>query len=401
MGTTAIVLLGNIEAHQVEITSAIINQALEFLPDAYVIDFYKDTKLSKILQSERFIIKLEQWKYDSWKKMYKHYKDVMSDFDNVIIMKVPINRGISIQTLDVNVLKDINRKIRQNEKYEMDKPLMVRFIERLVFVKAIRNKNVVHFVIDPDEVDFSKVWNFKSYKRYGALKWDGCEYGPIYEYVLYNTFVQDIPKYYDFYFGASTYDASRKYLYDAKEEVLKHLNKRRIGFVRNNPKTGSFFLFDMFNSKDVRINQSRYLYNLKLSRYTLINPCYKQSEFNIIRFMESVICDCVPLILKTNTDVRDMKFGLLQNLLLTFPDIYDIIIERNLIITIDMLHIRLTKYYEDSLNGSVAKAKCDVFAKPDIDICSIIKSTKSFMNITDRDYVQSFYDNLFSEVEDV
>ena len=67
MGTTAIVLLGNIEAHQVEITSAIINQALEFLPDAYIIDFYKDTKLSKILQSERFIIKLEQWKYDSWK----------------------------------------------------------------------------------------------------------------------------------------------------------------------------------------------------------------------------------------------------------------------------------------------------------------------------------------------
>ena len=35
------------------------------------------------------------------------------------------------------------------------------------------------------------------------------------------------------------------------------------------------------------------------------------------------------------------------------------------------------------------------------DICEQIKETKSFKKIIDRDYVQSFYDRLFSEVPNV
>ena len=396
---TAIVLLSSIESHQNEIIGAVINQALEFIPGAYIIDFYKDYKLSKVLDSEPEIIKAEQWKFDSWKSMYKHYKKLVSDFDNIILVKAPINRD-NANTLDVKMLREINKMTRLDDTYNMQYDLMRRVIERLLFVKACRGKNVVHFVIDPDEVDFSKVWNFKSYRRFGALKWDGCEYGPIYEYLLYNTFIQDIPKFYDFYYVGSAITEDRKYLYRCQSEVLSHINRRRIGFIKENPKIGTFDIFDGDN-REKRVTQSTYLYNLKLSRYTMVNPPYNKKEFNIIRFMEAVVCDCIPLILKCKKDVRDMKFGCLHNLILTFPDFYDIIIKRNLIVVPKDIHIRLTKYYEDSDNGSVRKVKYGTYGEPDIDICQQLKETKSFKKITDRNYVQSFYDGLFSEVSDV
>ena len=396
---TAIVLLSSIESHQNEIIGAVINQAIEFIPNVYIIDFYKDYKLNKVLLSEPDIIKAEQWKFDSWKSMYKHYKKLVSDLDNIILVKAPINRD-NANTLDVKMLREINKMTRLDDTYNMQYDLMRRVIERLLFVKACRGKNVVHFVIDPDEVDFSKVWNFKSYRRFGALKWDGCEYGPIYEYLLYNTFIQDIPKFYDFYYVGSAITEDRKYLYRCQSEVLSHINRRRIGFIKENPKIGTFDIFDGDN-REKRVTQSTYLYNLKLSRYTMVNPPYNKKEFNIIRFMEAVVCDCIPLILKCKKDVRDMKFGCLHNLILTFPDFYDIIIKRNLIVVPKDIHIRLTKYYEDSDNGSVRKVKYGTYGEPDIDICQQLKETKSFKKITDRNYVQSFYDGLFSEVSDV
>ena len=396
---TAIVLLSSIESHQNEIIGAVINQAIEFIPNVYIIDFYKDYKLNKVLLSEPDIIKAEQWKFDSWKSMYKHYKKLVSDFDNIILVKAPINRD-NANTLDVKMLREINKMTRLDDTYNMQYDLMRRVIERLLFVKACRGKNVVHFVIDPDEVDFSKVWNFNSYRRFGALKWDGCEYGPIYEYLLYNTFIQDIPKFYDFYYVGSAITEDRKYLYRCQSEVLSHINRRRIGFIKENPKIGTFDIFDGDN-REKRVTQSTYLYNLKLSRYTMVNPPYNKKEFNIIRFMEAVVCDCIPLILKCKKDVRDMKFGCLHNLILTFPDFYDIIMKRNLIVVPKDIHIRLTKHYEDSDNGSVRKVKYGTYGEPDIDICQQLKETKSFKKITDRNYVQSFYDGLFSEVSDV
>ena len=396
---TAIVLLSSIESHQNEIIGAVINQAVEFIPDAYIIDYYKDYKLNKVLDAEPEIIKAEQWKFDSWKSMYKHYKKLVSDFDNIILVKAPINRD-NANTLDTKMLREINKMTRLDDKYNLQYDLMSRVIERLLFVKACRGKNVVHFVVDPDEVDVSKVWNFKSYRRFGSLKWNNCEYGPIYEYVLYNTFIQDIPKFYDFYYVGSAITDDRKYLYRCQKEVLSHINRRRIGFVKENPKIGTFDIFDSDN-REKRVSQSTYLYNLKLSRYTMINPPYNKNEFNIIRFMEAIICDCIPLILKCKNDVRDMKFGCLHNLILTFPDFYDIIMKRDLIIVPKEIHVRLTKYYEDSDNGSVRKVKYATYGKPDIDICEQIKETKSFKKITDRDYVQSFYDGLFSEVPNV
>ena len=96
-----------------------------------------------------------------------------------------------------------------------------------------------------------------------------------------------------------------------------------------------------------------------------------------------------------------MKFGCLHNLILTFPDFYDIIMKRNLIVVPKDIHVRLTKYYEDSDNGSVRKVKYATYGEPDIDICEQLKETKSFKKITDRNYVQSFYDGLFSEVPNV
>ena len=389
MGVTAVALLSNIESNQTEIIAAMLNQLSQFISDLFIVDFYKNNKIYKVLNTDSIItVKAEQWKYDTWNQMYDHYKYMLSECDNVILIKTPVLRDNNC-VLDEDMLKDISKNIIKDTQWNMQYDFMKRLIERLVFVKACRKKNVIQFMIDPDEVDFSSVWKFSSYSRYAVCKWGDIEYAPIYEWALYNTFIQNIPKAQELYFIASAYTDSREdYLKDITSEINKKLGRRRVGFIRNNPSRGKA---DYFNAKDRdnRVKQDTYLYNLMLSKYTLVNPSYNEDRFNIVRFMEAVICNCVPLILK---DVN------INDLILTFPDIYDIIDKRGLIITPDKVCVRLTKYFEDSLNGSVVKERYEMetgdFKKPDMEVCDLIKNTDSFKMIVDEEYIRGFYNDI-------
>lgn len=362
MSKVAIALLSNVEASQNEIISAIYSQIMTFVDDVVVIDFYMNGKLYKVLNGEPDTLRLKQYEQNKWSEMQRQMEIDMQEFEKVIIFKTPVD-------CTRKVISEMERGIKHDDSYNMGYDKMHRMYERVTFVKAIRDKEVYQLVIDPREIDFSSVidFDFKYYKRVCAWKSETDKYCPMYEYSMVNTFVQEIPKAQDLYFIGSVYDDSKKYLYDIKAEIGKRLGKRHKGGMYNNPFTGKFELFT-FEDREKRVGQSTYLYNLMLSRYTVLVDDYA-GQFNIMRFMEAVICGCVPLILD--------GYNNFENLILTFPDIYDIIIKRDMVVSVDRVYFRIHDWEEK-----------------DQYIISEIKATKSFKKITDKKKVQEYYNKL-------
>lgn len=377
MGNTLVAVLSNIEKTQNELIACMVTQICENVENCSVIDFYKDFKLSKATYGEYDLFKAEQWLYDGWLKIYKNYRELLKPYDNIILIKTPTLRGIYPKKLDVNFLKEIDRGFTKDSQYQMSQDLMKRLIERLVFVKACRDKNVFQFCTDTEEVDFSDVWDFKSYKRLFIINHNELKYFPMYEWAMANTYIQDIDKAQDLYYIASAFGKEREdYIVNIKDWLYKFFGRRRVGFVRANPQTGIFDYYNNEERRETKVGQSRYLYNLKLSKYTVVTKPYDETCFNMLRFMEAVICDCVPIIMPEN-NINDLR--------LTFPDIYDKINIRDLVLIKRdtrsfpveyYLHVRINEWERDK------------------DCIEDIKSCKSYQKIVDQEYVQSEFAKL-------
>lgn len=378
MSETLVAVLSNVEKTQNEIIACMITQICENVENCSVVDFYKDYKLSKTTYGEYFMVKAEQWLYNGWLDIYKNYRELVKPYDNIILIKTPTLRGLYPRQLDKKFLKEIDRGFTKDNEYQMSQDLMKRLIERLVFVKACRDKNVIQFCIDTQEVDFSDVWKFKSYERRYIANHGDMKYFPMYEWAMANTFIQEIDKAQDLYFIGSAFNSEKQELISRYHDNLyKFFGRRRVGFVRANPQTGYFDYYNNDeNRREIKVNQSKYLYELKLSKYTVVNPPYDTSCFNMMRFMEAVICDCVPIVLPENN---------FDDLILTFQDIYDKINYRDLILEkrdnrklpIEYyLHVRITEWERDK------------------DCIEDIKSCKSYQRIVDQEYVQSEFAKL-------
>ncbi|MBQ7428461.1 MAG: hypothetical protein IJV29_02230 [Butyrivibrio sp.] len=378
MSETLVAVLSNVEKTQNEIIACMITQICENVENCSVVDFYKDYKLSKTTYGEYFMVKAEQWLYNGWFDIYKNYRELVKPYDNIILIKTPTLRGLYPRQLDKKFLKEIDRGFTKDNEYQMSQDLMKRLIERLVFVKACRDKNVIQFCIDTQEVDFSDVWKFKSYERRYIANHGDMKYFPMYEWAMANTFIQDIDKAQDLYFIGSAFNSEKQELISRYHDNLyQYFGRRRVGFVRANPQTGYFDYYNNDeNRREIKVNQSKYLYELKLSKYTVVNPPYDTSCFNMMRFMEAVICDCVPIVLPENN---------FDDLILTFQDIYDKINFRDLILEKrdcrklpieHYLHVRITEWERDK------------------DCIEDIKSCKSYQKIVDQEYVQSEFAKL-------
>lgn len=378
MSETLVAVLSNVEKTQNEIIACMITQICENVENCSVVDFYKDYKLSKTTYGEYFMVKAEQWLYNGWLDIYKNYRELVKPYDNIILIKTPTLRGLYPRQLDKKFLKEIDRGFTKDNEYQMSQDLMKRLIERLVFVKACRDKNVIQFCIDTQEVDFSDVWKFKSYERRYIANHGDMKYFPMYEWAMANTFIQEIDKAQDLYFIGSAFNSEKQELISRYHDNLyKFFGRRRVGFVRANPQTGYFDYYNNDeNRREIKVNQSKYLYELKLSKYTVVNPPYDTSCFNMMRFMEAVICDCVPIVLPENN---------FDDLILTFQDIYDKINFRDLILEKrdcrklpieHYLHVRITEWERDK------------------DCIEDIKSCKSYQKIVDQEYVQSEFAKL-------
>ncbi len=382
--STLVAVLSSIESTQNELIASMITQVCENVEDCSVIDFYKDFKLQKTMYGEYEVFKADQWYYDGWLNIYKNYRELVEPFDNVILIKTPTLRGVYPRQLDVKFMKEIDKGFTKDSHYQMTQDTMKRVIEKLVFVKACRDKNVYQFCIDTEEVDFSKVWKFKKYKRLYTFKNKGFEYFPMFEWALANTYIQTIDKAIDYYYIGSAYTKEREEeMKTMKEWVDKYTNKRRMGYsdVGHQVIKGRCEWFNYDERREARMSQEKYYYHLKLSKYTVVNKPYDVERFNMVRFMEALILDCIPIIMPDNV-IDDIR--------LTYPDIYDIILKRGLVLQrrdtnhrltpIDFyLHIRFAQYERE------------------MDLIELLKNTKSYKTITDQEYVKRKFKELLGE----
>ena len=116
------------------------------------------------------------------------------------------------------------------------------------------------------------------------------------------------------------------------------------------------------------IKQQEHYNKLSKSKYTLIMPSYDILTFSVIRFLEAIMVDCLPLIYSL-CDLTDLKR--------TFLDIF-IIVERKLIV-------------EDIRGLDDKMAELD---DERISILDEIKATKSFKKITTEEMVSKYYTKL-------
>ena len=377
---TLVVVLNQIEKTQNEIIPCMVTQICENVENCTVVDFYKDFKLQKTLYGEYDLYKADQWLYDNWLSIYKHYREMVEEFDNVILLKTPTLRGIYPRVLDEKFLKEIDKGIVKDNKYQMTQDTMKRVIERLVFVKACRDKNVFQFCMDTEEVDFSKVWKFKSYKRLYTFKNKGFEYFPMFEWALANTYIQPVDKVMEYYYIGSAFTKEREQEHiDRKKMLDKYTNKRVRGYsnVGHTAVRGKYEWYNSEERREARMAQDKYYYYLKLSKYTLVNKPYDTERFNMVRFMEALILDCIPIILPGNN---------LDDLELTYPDLYDIILIKNVILTRrDTNAYRPMDFY---INTRLARYE------EDLDTIERLKNTKSYQMITNQELVQKKFKKL-------
>lgn len=352
-------MFSTIEKSQNELYKNIISQIMYFVDDCYIVDTYKSDKMKKLI-GDKNIVKLSLSGCDTWDDLKCKCKEFIKSnkVKNVFVIRAPMVSGFRRDSYSLvkSFMNGRDKDKSYGMKYEMTKQLFGKFI----FLECCNSINVFHLCVDPYEADIGYAFGLKKVRRLYILKKETVSYCPMYEFNMKLSFDKVCKKKYnDFFFIGSAMTSERKFLYSVRDK-LKDDNI-------------NFELFDAKDNKKNRISQTEYYKKVSESRYTIIIPPYDESTFSIIRFFEAVMADCVPLVMD-NVDLHD--------LMITFPDIYNIVKEK-LVVSISDIKNRIKMYDVDKF------------------IVDEIKSTKSFRKITDESKVRNYFKLLLFSVLEV
>ena len=115
--------------------------------------------------------------------------------------------------------------------------------------------------------------------------------------------------------------------------------------------------------------QTEFYEELSRYRYTVCIPPYDKTTFSIFRFWESVLLDALPFVYKGCSS---------KDLLLTFPDIRDIIIKERLVVDFEDIPKRIQEFSEEKRQS----------------ILKEIKDTKSFKKIMDLEFIKERWNKI-------
>ena len=388
---TCVVIADGIPATQKEIIKMMLIQVYTFVNNVEIIDFYENDKLKNFIESDEIeVVKvMESWTCKDWDSTFNHFKVILTRYyRNVVIINAPTFRFMDEKP--ESLIKRYEEKIIKDPNYcfsSSGKQIFYRIL-RLLFVKAasksFANKNVYQFTINPNEVDYRNIWNFRHYIRIGPYEWKGTQLGPTYEYALSNMYIQDIDKVQDFCWYASSHNKP------AVEEFGiicgMFVNRRLWSQWWKNPITGIYGVFDKTHTKRDSIDQPEYYYNLMLSKYTAI-PETDDGSFPIVRFMESIILGCVPLI-HYRVDWEKIK--------LTDNRFYDIIKSKNLL---------LKEFHQGTGSNHKSNSVCNTSERlklhwgEDENVIKYLRTSKYYRLMTDEKAVTEYYNKLFKGVK--
>jgi hypothetical protein len=374
-----------------EIVRAINFQLYEILGDRITfLDFDEEFELYKHIVGNPDFIKDCNWFCHGYKELKQRHLEILSCVDNVLIYGIPTYCGVDagyyrglpkpykLDTINLELDK-CHRKDDYGFVNYGTRVKLKNVLSRMVFFESLgeADVNVFHYQLDPREVNLSPLIGNNRYHILRGLKSTVGPSRPIpfFEWGLKNTYVQELSKERDFYFGMNCGFINRYRYRDVVDKFNNCINRKipnKEGF--SNKLSG--YAYVSRNSykakvgkvKDASISQSEYYYKLYTSRYTFVNVPYLETEFNYQRFMEAIILGCIPFI--------DNKMNL-DDLRLTYHEFYDIIMKEKLVIDTDAdsyidIAKRMKRYSE---NG-------------DSELISKFKNTKAYQALMDENKIK-------------
>lgn len=347
-------------------------------------DFDEELYLYKFITGDAQIIKDCNWLCNGYKELKQRHLEVLSDVDNVLIFGLHVKGNNAGYTKNLPKMYDLNYinmeldKCHRKDDYGFvnvgTRTRLRNMLSRMIFIECLGEIDIpiFHYQIDPREEDLTPVIGKDRYHIIGALKSNVGPRKPMpfFEWGLTNTYIQEVNKCRDFFFLAHVVFASRERFKTIVKKFNDCINRKRVG-VKNSlhgyAGTQCGTQYKKENDSEV-ISQDKYYYKLMTSRYTFVNQPFAEDEFNYQRFMEAIILGCIPFI--------DDKMNL-ENLRLTYPEFYDIIIKRKLIIETE------ADSYKDIADRMRTYAE-----NGDSEIIDEFKSTKAFKALTNKEKIK-------------
>ena len=182
--------------------------------------------------------------------------------------------------------------------------------------------NVLHFVIDPQEVDFNQVLGNGSVTNCYKLARKGYTFLPSYEFALMYINGKFKPRENNLLFYCTAKTPDRKYVINIAQK-LKRLPSSDIKVIYKGSVDGK------------GVEQNEYYGLLRKYKFTLIIPSYDQTTFSIVRFLEAIANGCIPLVLG-NCNLDELQ--------MTYPSIYSVVNDELIVKSIDDIKDKINKY---------------------------------------------------------
>lgn len=252
------------------------------------------------------------------------------------------------------IAKDVDR-MQHEVNLRMNFVSMRTFYTRVQFVNACSQvcKHVYHQVVDPQEPDYSRVFDFNEYVEFVDLQFASRKrvLMPYYEWYSFKEDQNSIEfsdRNIAFTFGASAVTADRHYLIALVNEMKESFDKEKLQYdilLRTKVEVGK--------SRSMFVDQRQYVYDLQYAAATIVVPAYDAEAFSWFRFIESAARGCVPLVYK-ECQIDSIKK--------CYPETYEVICDELVVNDVDDIVEKVKKFTDDSERTKICKKIQDSIA---------------------------------------
>lgn len=253
-----------------------------------------------------------------------------------------------------SIAKDIDR-MQDEVNLRMNFVSMRTFYTRVQFINACSQvcKHVYHQVIDPQEPDYSRVFDFNEYVEFVDLQFASRRrvLMPYYEWYSFKddqNSIESSDRSIAFTFGASAVTADRHYLIALVNEMKESFDKEKLQYdilLRTKVEVGK--------SRITFVDQRQYVYDLQYAATTIVVPAYDAEAFSWFRFVESAARGCVPLVYK-ECQIDSIKK--------CYPETYKVICDELIVNDVDDIVKKVKKFSNDSERIKTCKKIQDAIA---------------------------------------
>jgi len=268
----------------------------------YILCFGKNVYkniLDTSLEHIHIITDISHSKIESWSEYYQQLDDVQEKYQFDRIALIALYQEFCNKK-DSQILEYYEETFKDDRAFfgfNFMQKKALNFMS-VLYMNLKHKIPVDHFMIDPPELDLSLI-GLSNVRRYFFYDYEkiNAKHSSYAEYMLRERSKnrENFEKNIDFVFGFSIELPPRYWFH------MYYLRMRRL--LEEAGLKSEFYYSSQVDENKCMISKPRYLQRLEESRYSLVIPSYVETEFSMIRFLEIISKDCIPLIFyKTNLD---------------------------------------------------------------------------------------------------